>query len=96
MARYYFNLDDGTDYPDLDGTELPDLAAARQEALRFAGALVSNLGEDFWLGQEWALRVADENDLTLFSLMLVGYDAPAVQSEARDAKSAANGSGSSN
>ena len=34
MARYFFHVQDGRDYHDLQGTELPDLKAARNEAVR--------------------------------------------------------------
>ena len=36
MPRYYFHLYNDVDAPDLDGVDLPDLAAARQWGLRNA------------------------------------------------------------
>jgi hypothetical protein len=44
MPRYYLNLWDGDLFEeDQEGTELPDVAAARAEALRFASENVSEL-----------------------------------------------------
>jgi predicted regulator of Ras-like GTPase activity (Roadblock/LC7/MglB family) len=44
MSRYYLNLWDGDLFEeDQEGTELPDVAAARAEALRFASEIVSEL-----------------------------------------------------
>jgi hypothetical protein len=44
MPRYYLNLWDGDLFEeDHEGTELPDVAAARVEALRFASEIVSEL-----------------------------------------------------
>lgn len=78
MPRYFFHVRDGADYPDLQGTVLPDLAAARREALRFAGSLLAEVPETFWSGGEWLLTVADDTRLTLFELRFVATDAPAV------------------
>ena len=36
MPRYFFNVYDGIAMPDLVGTELPNLDAARKEALAVA------------------------------------------------------------
>jgi hypothetical protein len=36
MPRYYFNLMDGRPVVDKDGIELPDAAAARKEATKYA------------------------------------------------------------
>ena len=41
MPRYFFNLDDHPDDPDLEGTVVPDLAAARTEALHYAGEIIA-------------------------------------------------------
>ena len=44
MPRYYLNLWDGDLFEeDQEGTELPDVAAARVEALRFASEILSEL-----------------------------------------------------
>jgi hypothetical protein len=40
MPRYYFNVMDGRPAVDREGVDLPDAAAARKEATRFAMDLV--------------------------------------------------------
>ena len=47
MPRYFFHVQDGSDFPDLQGTVLDDLPAARLEAVRFAGSLLSGKPETF-------------------------------------------------
>jgi hypothetical protein len=36
MTRYYFSLKNGKPFDDVDGLELPDVDAARKEAIGFA------------------------------------------------------------
>ena len=71
MPRYFFHVTDGDDFPDLQGTVLDNHAAARTEAVRFSGQLLSDKPERFWSGQEWKMRVTDDNDLTLFELIFI-------------------------
>ena len=40
MPRYFFHLNDGHTALDAEGTELADLNAARQEAVRFSGEVL--------------------------------------------------------
>jgi hypothetical protein len=60
ISRYFFHVFDGQDMPDLVGTELPDDAAAKAEAIVTAGTMVREAGGSFWNGEEWVMRV--END----------------------------------
>lgn len=69
MPRYFFHVKDGEEFPDLQGTVLEDHRAARTEAVRFSGDLLRASPEKFWSGQEWTMRVTDDQDLTLFELM---------------------------
>ena len=77
MPRYYFHVSDGQRFDDLQGTELPDLACARKEALRFASGLLTDAKPNFWTGEEWTMRVTDDANLTLFTLMFVATTATA-------------------
>ena len=43
MRRYFFNIQDGADFPDREGTELPDMKAVRTEALRASAGVNRNL-----------------------------------------------------
>lgn len=78
MPRYFFHVQDGRDYPDLQGTELLDLKAARNEALRFAAALLLDHAETFWASGEWKLRVTNDSDLTLFELLFIAAESAAI------------------
>jgi hypothetical protein len=45
MPRYYFNIMDGRPVVDREGRDLPDAAAARREATRYAVDLVRRRSE---------------------------------------------------
>lgn len=46
--------------------------------MRFSGKLLEKAAPTFWQGEEWSMRVTDENDLTLFTLLFVGHDGASV------------------
>lgn len=60
MPRYFFHIHDDKDYPDNDGTVLPDATAARAQAVATAGAMLREKGETFWGGTEWRMNVVDD------------------------------------
>jgi hypothetical protein len=74
MPRYYFSITNGR-FDDIDGLELPDLAAAREEAAGFARDLMGTepVRHD-WL--DWVVRVTDEDQGHLFDLPFL--DAPFI------------------
>jgi len=47
------------------------------EALRFASGLLADAKPNFWTGEEWTMRVTDDADLTLFTLMFVATNSAA-------------------
>ncbi len=78
MARYFFHTEDGKCFPDEDGTELPNLDAARRMAvITFAELLREMAGE---LVREGSFRmiVKDESGLTLFTIDTLMTDAAAT------------------
>jgi len=77
MPRYHFNVRDGQNYPDLQGSELADISAARIEAVKFAGQLLSDGAERFWSGDEWVMTVTNDRGLTLFTLTFLATLSPA-------------------
>lgn len=79
MPRYFFHVSDGMVSPDLDGTELLNIEAARVEAVKFAGALLRDRPEAFWRADEWVMRVTDEADLTLFQLIVFANDGAVIR-----------------
>ena len=79
MPRYHFNVHDGRDVPDVDGTELPDLVFARREAIRMAGSLLEEGARDILPDSEWGMEVTDGTGLILFQLDFNVHQSPAVQ-----------------
>lgn len=58
MPRYFLHIDDGTQWiEDQEGSELPDLTAARDEALGAARQL-------------WAAAILDQRDIGIRSLLI--------------------------
>jgi hypothetical protein len=66
LSRYYFSIANGR-FNDIDGLDLPDLAAAREEAAGFARDLMGMepIRHDW---RDWVVRVTDENQEHLFDL----------------------------
>jgi hypothetical protein len=83
MPRYFFNVRDGTYLPDKEGSELPDDAAARTEALAASGemlkGIVRDTGLDFWNGEEWQMEVVNESGTTVAALRFSASVPPAVR-----------------
>ena len=68
MPRYVFNVQDGSSTRDADGTDLPDIYAAQEQAIRTSGELLRDLGARVWDGGEWRVEVSDERGQVLFAL----------------------------
>ena len=68
MPRYFFDIKDGHDFPDLQGSEWKDLAEARVEAVRYAAEVLKEMPERFWNAEEWTMSVSDHNRALLFTL----------------------------
>jgi hypothetical protein len=76
--RYFFNTKDGTRHLDKEGVELKDKAAARVEAVRYAGAVMANEPGVLWDGQEFHVEVSNERGLQLFDVVCYVMNAPAA------------------
>lgn len=68
MPLYFFNIYDGYSSLDQDGTELPDIYTAQNEAIRLSGEILREEGGKFWNGVEWKLEVTDATGAVLFVL----------------------------
>ncbi len=75
MARYFFHFTNGATVRDEEGTDFPDLKAAQMEAVKLGGQMLIDGAANFWSEDDWRLRVADKDDLTLFMLDFVGTTA---------------------
>ena len=68
MPRYFFNIHDGTSFIDRQGTELPDLAAVRREAVHTSAKVLKD-SADYWDGTEWRMEVLDEAQEVVLRLL---------------------------
>lgn len=77
MPRFHFNVDGaaGTD------VELPSIASAKCEAVRYVGQLICDSADTFWDAHEFQMTVIDESGMALFSLHLIGTEAPVIQGQ---------------
>jgi hypothetical protein len=68
MPKFYFTIADNAVLEDTEGTELPDLEAAREHARTVAGELM--IHRDGMLGHawdEWIMIVKNDNGDEVFS-----------------------------
>jgi len=79
MPHYHFHTSDCS--PDLEGSELEDLAAAKCEAVKTAGHVICDAAGTFWDRAEWTMTVTDEDGLILFILQIVGVESAATQGQ---------------
>ena len=71
MPRYFFHEADGHVAPDKTGTELLDTAAARTEAIRFAGAVLADQPDLLDGNQHFRVEVADTGGRLLFTVVVL-------------------------
>jgi ABC-type taurine transport system substrate-binding protein len=58
MPRFYFHIDDDRTHIDHVGVELPDLQAARDEAVSAAGQILRDGGaKGLWSAKPWRMWV---------------------------------------
>jgi hypothetical protein len=79
VPRFFFHHTDGKFDPDNEGTEFPDLATARVEAVRYAAELVRDRPDEVWAGDTFRIEVSDEDDMLLCTIVILGLDAPAAR-----------------
>jgi hypothetical protein len=75
--KYYFHTADGSRDRDTDGTELPNLAAARRQAIIYAGDCMSH-DPEILNESDFRVEVTDENDLLLITVITLAVNAPAT------------------
>jgi hypothetical protein len=79
MSRYFFHTEDGRHIPDIEGTDLPTLAAARVEAVRVLGELLKENPDEVLSTGALRLTVTNDAGLIYFALDLSATDAAAGQ-----------------
>lgn len=80
MARYHFNVRNGNEHPDPDGSEFVSIAQARTGAVSFFGGILCDRPERFWEVEEMQVEVTDEAGLILFTLNMSATVSPALRS----------------
>ena len=78
VSLYYFNVTDGTAYPDKVGSEFPDLESVRVEAVRRSADLLRNNPATFWNGDAWKMTVTDASLMVMFTLNFLAVSSPAT------------------
>lgn len=79
MPLYHFNVEDGVAYPDIEGSEYPNLDAVRTEAVRRSGTLLRDNALSFWGGHGWRLIVTDAAGMIMFTLHFLAVSSPATE-----------------
>jgi D-lyxose ketol-isomerase len=81
VARYFFH----TNHPaelivqDDEGFDFANIHEAKCAAVKYAGQLLADVGEHFWDIADFDLTVTDERGLILFSMRVIGIEAPAIR-----------------
>ena len=78
MPRFHFNILGSTPDPDLEGTEFPDIEAAKREARRYAGTRLSDSALMADPNDDWRIEVTDPTGLILFRIDVTVTDSPAT------------------
>ena len=77
MPQFYFHRTNGAFDPDNEGTDFPDLAEARLEAIRFAAETMKDNPQEVWADGTFRVEVSDEEGMLLCTIVILALDAPA-------------------
>jgi len=77
MARYFFNTAANRREPNSEGAELADHAAARNDAIIYAGQIMHGEPNVLWDGRDFVVDVTNDQGLMLFRLTAYVTNAPA-------------------
>lgn len=75
MPRYFFHTADGGKHRDREGIDCPNRAAARREAIRYAGSVLHDEPDLFRDGRDFRVEVTDESQRPLFTVIMLAIDA---------------------
>ena len=73
---YFFNIAGAIHDPDVQGVKLDSLGAARVLAAQHAGEILRDRPGVVWAGEELRVEVTNPNRLVLFTIIVLGIDAP--------------------
>ncbi|GAC1335260.1 MAG: hypothetical protein NVSMB26_19420 [Beijerinckiaceae bacterium] len=74
MPRYFFNVENHPDQPDATGLELPDIDAAKSEAIHAIGTLLIDSKAHLWNDGRWIMRVKDEAGRDVLNLQFLAVE----------------------
>lgn len=77
MARFMFKM---ATRPAVE-MDLPSVAEAKREAARYVGRIVRDEAAEFWKSGDLRLTVSDDKGLLLFTIDVIGHEAPALRVE---------------
>ena len=85
MPRFYFHTNNPAEgsLQDDEGMEFSSIHQAKCQAAVYAGALLRDVAESFWDDADFELTVTDDAGLILFTMRVVGTEAPAVRLSSR-------------
>ena len=76
MPRYFFHTADGGRDRDTDGVELDGAHCARVEAIRYAGAIMSQDPDVVWDGRDFRVLVTDEAEELVCTVVTLAVENP--------------------
>jgi hypothetical protein len=74
---------DGYTARDSEGTELPDIYAAQEQAIHMSGEILREMGGKFWSGTERRLEVTNEQGQILLALRFSAEKQPVPPDQRR-------------
>lgn len=85
MPRFFFHTNHPTEgnVQDDEGMEFPNIHVAKCEAVAYAGRLLCDVAEHFWDTGDFEMTVTDEKGLILFTMRVIGTEAPAIRMSAQ-------------
>ena len=85
MPRFYFHTNDPAEgtVQDDEGMDFSSVQTAKCEAVAYAGRLLCDVAPCFWDDADFELTATDDQGLIVFTLRVVGTQAPAVWSASR-------------
>ena len=78
MTEFVVTACRGNDPPEATRVDLPDIMAARREAVRYAGELLIDETGGFDRSEQWTVTIADAAHLVLFTMSILWTVSPAL------------------
>ncbi len=85
MPRFFIHTNNPVDggVQDNEGVEFSSVHDAKCQAVSYAGGLLCDVGGKFWDTADFELTATDESGLILFTMRVIGTEAPVIRKPAR-------------